>query len=502
MVEASLYDIPLIQAGMGVNVSSAHLARESAKAGERIGKKVMGVVSGTGIAIVFSRRLQQGDMDGSIRESLASFPIPEMAERVLKEWFVEGGIPEGKPFKESPMVNTVPGQKLSELIVCANFAEVTMAKKGHSSPIGVNYLEKIQTPRLLEMFGAMLAGVDFVLMGAGIPNQVPGVLDRLADLEKAEYLIDVAGAELGDNFSISFDPLSLIPERYVDKIRENLKRPNFLAIISSNTLARFLTDERRTNGYVDGFIIEGPTAGGHNAPPRGKFPVNERGEPIYGERDNVDLDEMKKLGRPFWLAGSSGHPDKLLEAIASGAQGVQVGTAFALSSDSGLRDDIRRELVRQAYAGTLDIMTDARSSPTGFPFKVAMLPGTLSEKLVYEARKRVCDVGYLRHAYKTKKGTVGFICPSEPVTDTYLNKGGKLEDTEGRKCICNALMATIGVAQTRYEEGVLLPIVEKPIVTLGDDYSMVRDLIDNPEGSFNAEDVVSYMFKTFRSKLS
>ena len=42
---------------------------------------------------------------------------------------------------------------------------------------------------------------------------------------------------------------------------------------------------KKANGRVDGFVVEGPTAGGHNAPPRGKLQLNDAGEPIYGERD-------------------------------------------------------------------------------------------------------------------------------------------------------------------------------------------------------------------------
>ncbi|MFX4805988.1 hypothetical protein ABTB42_20590, partial [Acinetobacter baumannii] len=70
-----------------------------------------------------------------------------------------------------------PGRPLLELTVVANFVEVWLAKQGHNSPIGINLLEKIQVPTVPSLFGAMLAGVDYVLMGAGIPRQIPGVLD-------------------------------------------------------------------------------------------------------------------------------------------------------------------------------------------------------------------------------------------------------------------------------------------------------------------------------------
>ena len=102
---------------------------------------------------------------------------------------------------------------------------------------------------------------------------------------------------------------------------------------------------RRANGRVDGFVIESPTAGGHNAPPRGKLQLNAAGEPVYGERDRVDIDDLRALGVPFWLAGGYGNPEKLREALEQGAAGVQVGTAFAFSRESGMRADLKRRLL-------------------------------------------------------------------------------------------------------------------------------------------------------------
>ena len=70
--------------------------------------------------------------------------------------------------------------ELRELCVVANFVEVWLAREGHDQPVGINYLEKIQLPHLPSIYGAMLAGVDYVLMGAGIPLKIPGALDALA----------------------------------------------------------------------------------------------------------------------------------------------------------------------------------------------------------------------------------------------------------------------------------------------------------------------------------
>lgn len=266
-----------------------------------------------------------------------------------------------------------------------------------------------------------------------------------------------------------------------------LLRPNFLAIVASNTLA--VTLLKRANGRVDGFVIEGPTAGGHNAPPRGKLQLNEAGEPIYGDRDAVDLEKMRALGVPFWLAGGYGSAEKLREALAAGATGVQVGTAFAFCAESGLRDEYKQALLNKAISGQAKVFTDPLASPTGYPFKAAPLEGTVSEREVYLARPRICDLGYLREAYRTPAGTIDYRCAAEPVT-VYVSKGGKAEDTLGRKCLCNALVANIGHAQVRAGK-----YVEKGLVTSGDDLSEIPSFLPPNRAAYNAADVIANLLE-------
>jgi nitronate monooxygenase len=166
---------------------------------------------------------------------------------------------------------------------------------------------------------------------------------------------------------------------------------------------------------------------------------------------------------------------------------VQVGTAFALCEESGMVPETRRALVRKALDGKAKVFTDPVASPTGFPFKVAQLEGTLSEASVFEARRKVCDIGYLREAYLKEDGTVGYRCPSEPEA-AYLAKGGKIEETVGRKCICNGLFADIGMGQVtpdgRREPG---------IVTLGDDFANVGRFCPDGRLDYTAEDVVRHL---------
>jgi len=457
---------------MGVGVSSWQLARSVSCAGE------LGVVSGTALDVVLARRLQDGDQGGHMRRALAAFPEQGMARRVLDTYFQPEGRPEGRPYRPVPKLTLRQTARQQELAVVANFVEVWLAKQGHDGLVGVNYLEKVQMATPTAALGAMLAGVDYVLMGAGLPRQIPRLLDDLAAGMVAGVDVDVHGAE--HPYRVTVDPRGHLGVSLPD-----LARPRFLAIVSANVLAAYLARDDSTR--PDGFVVEGPRAGGHNAPPRGKLELDDRDEPVYGPRDEVDLDKLSSLGIPFWLAGGQGMPRQLAEARSRGAAGVQVGTLFALAEDSGLDPQLRDQLVDQAAGGTLDVRTDPRASPTGFPFKVAQVAGTQSDASVYDARRRLCDLSYLRTPYQTPEGNVGYRCPGEPV-QMYVRKGGDLADTVGRACLCNALTADIGLPQTRRDG-----YVEPPLVTLGSDLTGVEELAALRPRGWTAADVVAWL---------
>ncbi len=466
----------IIQGGMGAGVSGWPLARAVSKAGQ------LGVVSGTALDAILARRLQLGDVGGHMRRALERFPIPDVAQRIFDRYFIAGGKPEDQPFKSKPVPKEKPSRHLEELLVVSNFVEVSLAREGHDAPVGINYLEKIQLPNLPSIYGAMLAGVTYVLMGAGIPRAIPGILDRLAQHQPVELRLDVHGADSGDVFTTCFDPNS-----FCGGAAPDLVRPDFLAIVASSTLATMLA--RKASGKVNGFVIEGPTAGGHNAPPRGKLQLSVEGEPLYGERDVVDLEAIKALGLPFWLAGSYAQPERVVEALRLGAAGVQIGTAFAYCEESGIDRELKEHVLAMSRTGDARVFTDPIASPTGFPFKVVQIEGTHSDAATYETRSRICDLSYLRHAYKKPDGTLGWRCPSEPVED-YLRKGGDIEDTRGRKCVCNSLMANIGLGQIQ-RDGEL----EKPLVTSGDDVANVARFLKPGARSYKAADVLAYLLR-------
>lgn len=469
----------VISGGMGVRISWWRLARIVSM------MQGLGVVSGTALDVVHARMLQDGDPEGDLRRAYAELArrCPALAEPIAElvaKFHIEGGRAPSSPYKPVPIWRLAPieearrgpdtfwepSRELQTLTIAANFAEVWLAKQGHAGKVGINYLRKIERPLPWALYGAMLAEVDYVIVGAGAPPELPGMIETLSRHEPTALALKVFGATSSSGtFSVLVRPRGLAG----DSVRL-LPRPRFLAIVASFELARALASEPRTRPY--GFVIEAPEAGGHSAPPARKS-FDERGRVVlhYTAEDRANIGAIAGLGLPFWLAGGYASPDRLREALASGAAGIQLGTIAALSGQSGMSAPLRGKIVRLLAEGPLAVKADGTVSPTGFPFKVAQVPGTLSEESVYLGRKRRCDVAQLQAAYLTPEGRLDFRCPAEPIED-FIRKGGRAKNTEGRVCLCNGLLATGGLAQVRPDG-----YVEPPIVTLGEDLSAVRKLL-------------------------
>ena len=461
----------LIQGGMGIAISGWPLARAVATAGQ------LGVVSGTAINTVFARRLQDHGVDEALGRVLARFPVQGVVDEVLGH-YASSRRAKDTPYRNVPMLTLHSSQRSIDLLVLASYVEVALAKEGHDGLIGINLLTKVQIPTLATLFGAILADVDYVMMGAGVPTNIPGILDDLARGQRAEMALQViGGANLDPAPVISFDP-----ERYASAA--TLRRPKFLGIVSGHVLATALA--KRSNGPVDGFVVERPVAGGHNAPPRGALVLDDAGNPNYGERDRVDYDVLRSLDRPFWIGGGVTTSDDVTTAWSLGAAGVQVGTLFAYCQESGLDPALRREVIDLVRQGPVSVSTSTHASPTGYPFKVASVPGTVSDHRVYEERERKCDLGFLREAYLRDDGSLGYRCSAEPVA-TYIRKGGLVEETEDRTCLCNGLMATCGLAQVRSDGH-----QEPAIVTSGDCINEIAILLGDSSG-YSAADVIAHL---------
>ena len=461
----------IIQGGMGIAVSSWQLAKEVSIAGE------LGVISGTAIDSVVARRLQDGDLTGDIRRAMAAYPHQDTIKEITDRFYIEGGRAEGKPYLDVPKLSIKGNLFSNKLLAVASFVEVWLAKEGHNGLIGMNILEKIQLAIPAQLYGAMLADVDYILIGAGIPAQVPHLLNEISQGNKVAMKVDVADTK--DKHYLHFDPRTLGLDNFP------IKRPLFLAIVTSHALVAYLNKDEETK--PDGYVIEYHVAGGHNAPPRAKNHVNDEGEAVYNELDIPNLEKIHASGSPFWLAGGYATPEKVKEAISYGAQGVQVGSLFALANESGFTNENRSSILVSLADPTMRVMTDASASPTGFPFKVIQNNQTLSNDNLYKERTRICDLGYLRTLFQREKGGIGYRCPAEPL-DNYEFKNGEVDQAQGSKCLCNALMADIGLGQVRPDGR-----TEISLLTFGSDLDGPRALRALHPDGWNAVQALNFL---------
>ena len=402
---------------------------------------------------------------------------------MLRRYFRPEGRAPDEPYKDLPMYRQGARAERERLTMLACFVEVFLAKEGHDRPVGINLLTKIQLPTLASLYGAMLAGVDVVLMGAGIPQGGPRRTGRPGPAP--------ACARCGSR-SRGARP---IRRRGCGSTRRSTGRgPRrscagrvFLPIVASNSLATMLS--RKASGRVDGFIIEGPIAGGHNAPPRGENRFNARGEPIYGERDVVDLAKMAELGLPFWLAGGSGRAGRLRQALEAGAAGIQVGTLFAYCEESGLTPELKASVLRHVARGEVDVYTDPLASPTGFPFKVVRWQEDPAE---HTDRARVCDLGYLRVAYPREDGRHRL--PLRQRAGGRLRaEGWQAGGDRGQEV---PLQRADG--EHRHGPGPARRRVEPPLVTSGDDLVLLGEFLAG-RTSYTAADAIEYLLSAATS---
>jgi len=272
-----------------------------------------------------------------------------------------------------------------------------------------------------------------------------------------------------------------------------LPKPAFLAIVSLETGVQGLAQS--TSEPPDGFIIEHHTAGGHNAGPVGPVRTDEKGQPLYSAKDDPDVQAIHKVGLPFWLAGGYGSKERLQYALSAGATGVQVGTNFALTQESGMKPSYRAAILEALKGGADDatLVHTTLFSPTGYPFKVVQLDDTVANPKVYAARRRVCDLGLLQRRALSKPAADGtrrlyHRCRAEPVS-SFVNKRGLERNTSDQRCLCNGLISCIGLGQvTRQNES---GTEEPAIVTLGQYLDGVRRLSRHGQSTYWVRDVVA-----------
>lgn len=425
---------------MGAYISNYRLANLTARLG------ALGVVSGVGLRHIVLEAIRRGDEEAI--ETAKGFPLVGYVKELLH--FAPGGFKHSWPTPQDstdPRYCDLPRQ----LSAITAYIEVMRAKRGHSGKIGVNIMWKCALTVLPTIYGAMMANADALLCGAGVPMELPDIVHSLRDGRDMEYL-PLTGTGTNARLKVSEDDSS----HYLSA----LEPPAMLPILSNFAFPKRLLDvwERSYGGVRPAaFVLENHTAGGHNAPPRNKVE--------FAENDDIGsyFDKVADLGVPVYVAGAFEHGGTrgdLLDWTARGAYGIQVGSRFALSDESGMRRDLKDAIIEANRAGGVSIKTGNIVSPTGYPFKYVELPGTLADPAVYAARKRICNRGYLcqSHFETLPDGKVKetYICPAMPEKQ-FRKLGGDPAELADRVCLCNGLLSTAGYHVD----------AEAPIVTLG-----------------------------------
>ena len=338
--------------------------------------------------------------------------------------------------------------------------EVKRAQSGHRGQVGINVMWKCALTVLPSIYGAMLAGVDALLCGAGVPMELPAIVAKLRDGEDLGFE-PLTGGTTHVHLQVAQD----CPAEFLARFEP----PKMIPILSNFAFPKRLLDtwQKSYGARPFAFVLENHAAGGHNAPPRNKSD--------FTAQDDLEgyFEKVVALGVPVFVAGdfkNGGTHEDYEFWRARGAYGVQVGSRFALCNESGMRADLREKIIASNRVGQTKIETSPRYSPTGYPLKFVDMPGTLARPELHEERRRVCNRMYLAqsHFKQNSDGTLteSYLCPAQSEAQ-YTRGGGDAGDLEGRICLCNALLSTAGFYTDE----------EAPLVTLGQSGAQVHEAL-------------------------
>jgi nitronate monooxygenase len=188
--------------------------------------------------------------------------------------------------------------------------QITLFRSLSSHPVNVNFFCHV-----MPAFDGTRDGIwrellhrYFVELGIAADDHPPPVPRRPFDSEYLEVVLDLRPEVLSFHFGL--------PE---PKLLEAVQKEGFRILATATTVreAQFLAAVG-----VDGIIAQGTEAGGH----RGHFMTDHLGE----QMDTLSLVQaiVPRVEVPVIAAGGIIDPGSVEAAMAAGASGVQVGTAF------------------------------------------------------------------------------------------------------------------------------------------------------------------------------
>ncbi len=287
--------VPIIQGGMGAGVSMSPLAGAVAKEGG------MGVISSVALDILTSRRVgKKLDMQAATRREI------EDAKALA-----DGGV------------------------------------------VGINIMVALFRDYADAVKGALDAGVDAIISGAGLPVHLPDIVSSYKPKAKT----------------------ALIP------------------IVSSRRALEIICKRWRRFGYMpDAVIVEGPLAGGHLGW-KNLEDVEKEENRLENLLEDV-LKTAKKYGdMPVVAAGGIYTYEDILRMLDLGASGVQMGTRFLATEESSATDEFKQAVLK---AKEEDIVVAYRpGSPCGMLFRL-IKQSPMYQDALQQKRPCLCNLGYVK----------------------------------------------------------------------------------------------------------
>jgi nitronate monooxygenase len=257
------------------------------------------------------------------------------------------------------------------------YEEVSLSRQGGGFA-GINIMCALMRDYNDSVKGALDAGADFIISGAGLPLGLPAIQDP--------------------------KDTALIP-----------------IVSSARALEIICKKWERLSYRPDAVVLEGPLAGGH----------------LGFKMDQIDIDSnrlenlfppVKDMARkygdfPIIVAGGIYTFEDIVRFMKAGADGVQMGTRFLATEESSASPDYKSSVLSASDDDI--IVAHDPGSPCGLPFRIIkqspMYVSALSKK-----RKPKCDKGYVLQKDSDGKYTV---CPAK-------------ESNEHHFCICNGLLSS------------------------------------------------------------
>ncbi len=219
--------------------------------------------------------------------------------------------------------------------------------------------------------------------------------------EKADYIISGAGMPLSLPELTEESPIKLVP------------------IVASARGAKLLlkTWKRRYNRLPDGFVVEGPSAGGHIAgysvDALKAIKAEMRGVPLLENAFKEILDVVREYEKeygasiPVIPAGGIYSGQDIAKFLRMGAGGVQMGTRFVATCECSVSEEFKKVYLKATADDIVFIQ-----SPVGMPAE-AIKTKFLEEILRGERKKFACQYRCLRTC---EPGTVQY-CIAQALID-------------------------------------------------------------------------------------